>query len=171
MPIIVFGTSSLAAPVYLSRTISLRFASASLQDSNAIQYAARLGDESCTFLVRVGEVRCLAGFFCAPPTRHRMRSWFAVLMAVTCVTACALRGDDVTTTNVTGWTGRDIEELIQVAGPYAQSRIRGDSRTYTWLRASCRMDARTSLDNKITTVEMIGTSQGCSPYLPKLGAG
>jgi hypothetical protein len=99
-----------------------------------------------------------------------MRSWFAVLMAVTSVTACALRGD-VTTTNVTGWTGRDIEELIQVAGPYDVSRLRGDLRTYTWQRATCRMDARTSLDNKITTVEMIGTSQGCSAYLTKRGAG
>ena len=54
-----------------------------------------------------------------------MRSWFAVLMAVTAVTACAVRGD-VTTTNITGWTGRDIEELMQFAGPYSVSRIRGD---------------------------------------------
>ena len=99
-----------------------------------------------------------------------MRSWFAVLMAVTAVTACAVRGD-VTTTNITGWTGRDIEELMQVTGPYSVSRIRGDLRTYTWQRHSCRLDAHTSLDNKITTVEMVGTSQGCSPYLPKLGAG
>ena len=102
-----------------------------------------------------------------------MRSWFAVLLAVTSVTACAaLRGGgDVTTTNVTGWTGRDIEELIQVAGPYDESRLRRDLRTYTWQRTTCRMNARTSLDNKITTLEMIGTSQGCSPYLTKLGAG
>jgi len=98
-----------------------------------------------------------------------MRSWFAVLMAVTSVTACA--GGNVMTTNVTGWTGRDIEELIQVAGPYDVSRLRGDLRTYTWQRATCRMDASTSLDNKITTVEMIGTSQGCSAYLTKRGAG
>jgi hypothetical protein len=101
-----------------------------------------------------------------------MRSWFAVLMAVTAVTACAGRGDvTTTTTNITGWTGRDIEELVQVAGPYSVSRIRGDFRTYTWQRGFCRLDARTSLDNKITTVEMLGTSQGCSPYLTKLGAG
>jgi hypothetical protein len=33
------------------------------------------------------------------------------------------------------------------------------------------MDARTSIDNKITTVEMMGTPQFCSPYLKKLGAG
>ena len=101
-----------------------------------------------------------------------MRSWFAVLMAVASVTACAGLGGDTTTTNITGWTGRDIEELIQVAGPYDASRIRGDSRTYSWhRRGSCRLDARTSLDNKIATVEMVGTSQGCSPYLTKFGAG
>ena len=99
-----------------------------------------------------------------------MRSWFAVLMAVTAVTACAVRGD-VTTTNITGWTGRDIEELTQFAGPYSVSRIQGNFRTYTWQRESCRLDARTSLDNKISTVEMMGTSQACSPYLKKLGAG
>jgi hypothetical protein len=81
------------------------------------------------------------------------------------------KGGDVTTTNVTSWTGRDIEELIQVAGPYDVSSLRGDLRTYTWKRGVCRMDARTSLDNKITTVEMMGTSQACSPYLTKLGAG
>src|SRR5262245_37232055 len=100
-----------------------------------------------------------------------MRSWFAVLMAVTSVTACAQRAGDVTTTNVTGWTGRDIEELIQVAGSYDMSTLRGDSRIYTWKRGVCRMDARTSRDNKITTVEMMGTSQACSPYLTKLDAG
>ena len=100
-----------------------------------------------------------------------MRSYLAVLVALISVTACALKVGDVTTTNVTGWAGRDIEELIQVAGPYDESRLRGDLRTYTWQRTTCRMNARTSLDNKITTVEMIGTSQGCSPYLPKLGAG
>jgi hypothetical protein len=99
-----------------------------------------------------------------------MRSWLAVLMVIASVAACA-RGGDVTTTNVTGWTGRDIEELIQIAGPYDVSRIRGDFRTYTWTRGTCRMDARTSLDNKITTIEMLGTSQVCSRYLTKLGAG
>jgi hypothetical protein len=97
-----------------------------------------------------------------------MRSWFAVLMTVTSVTACA--GGDVTTTNVTGWTGRDIEELVQVAGTYDVSRIQGGMRTYIWRRLSCRLEARTSLDNKITTVEMMGTSRGCS-HLTKLGAG
>jgi hypothetical protein len=99
-----------------------------------------------------------------------MRSWFAALMAVTAVTGCAVRGE-VTTTNITGWTGRNIEELTQFAGPYSEYRIRGDFKTYTWLRHSCRLDARTSLDNKITTVEMVGTSEACSPYLKKMGAG
>lgn len=97
-----------------------------------------------------------------------MRSYLAVLVALISVTACAQKVGDVTTTNVTGWTGRDIEELIQVAGPYDMSLLRGDVRSYTWRRTSCRMDARTSLDTKITTVEMLGTSQACSPYLTKL---
>jgi hypothetical protein len=94
-----------------------------------------------------------------------MRSVFAVLMAVTSVTACA-------PANVTGWTGRDIEELIQAVGPYDVSVIRGDLRTYSWhRRGSCRLDARTSLDQKIITVETMGTSQGCSVYLRRMGAG
>src|SRR5262245_9126006 len=46
------------------------------------------GSKKLAFLVPIGEVRCLAAF-CALPTRHRMRSWFAVLLAVTSVTACA----------------------------------------------------------------------------------
>jgi hypothetical protein len=97
-----------------------------------------------------------------------MRSWFAVLMAVTSVTACALLGGS---RNVTGWTGRDIEELIQVVGPYDLSVIRGDLRTYTWhRRGSCRLDARTSrADNKIVLVETMGTVQGCSVYLDRMG--
>jgi hypothetical protein len=94
-----------------------------------------------------------------------MRSWFPVLMAVTSVTACA-------TANVTNWTGRDIEDLIQAVGPYDMSIIRGDLRTYTWhRRGSCRLDARTSPDKKIVTVETMGTFQGCSVYLNRMGAG
>ena len=99
-----------------------------------------------------------------------MRLWATGLMAVISVAACAQRVD-VTTTNVTGWTGRDIEELIQLAGPYDMSILRGDLRTYTWRRGVCRMDARASRDNKITTVEMTGTAQACNPYLTKLGVG
>jgi len=59
-----------------------------------------------------------------------MRSWFAVLMTVTSVTACAFLGDS-TTTNVTGWSGRDIEESIQGVGPHDASSSRGDLRTYS----------------------------------------
>jgi hypothetical protein len=92
-------------------------------------------------------------------------SWFAILVAVTSVTACAIA-------NVANWTGRDIEELIRAVGPYDLSVIRGDLRTYTWhRRGTCRLDARASLDERIVTIETMGTSQGCSVYLEKMGGG
>ena len=101
-----------------------------------------------------------------------MRLWLMIILLPCVIAACAFRGGvNTTTTEVSGWAGREVDELIEAIGPYATSSIRRDSRTYSWHGVGyCRVTAGTSPDGKIVKVETTGTSEGCSGYLEKMGA-
>ena len=94
-----------------------------------------------------------------------------ILLCVVWVSACAHQ-IEISSSTVKRWENRDVSELINTIGPYDKTLIQGDSRTYDWYRFSnCLVTAHTSRDEKILKIDVVGTTQGCSVYLQKMGDG
>ena len=98
-----------------------------------------------------------------------MRTSYLLIFVAASLVACATRVETSSAT-VAQWQDRDISDLIDTIGPFDTTSIKGDTRKYNWARfGNCRLTALTSLDNKIVTIELEGTSQGCDVYRQKLG--
>jgi hypothetical protein len=100
-----------------------------------------------------------------------MRSSYLVLCVVIWMGAC-VHQIEVSSSTSKRWENRDVSELINTIGPYDKTLIQGDSRTYDWYRFSnCLVTAHTSREEKILKIDVVGTTQGCSVYLEKMGDG
>lgn len=100
-----------------------------------------------------------------------MRSSYLVLCVVVLVGACAHQLE-ISSSTVKRWENRDVSELITTIGPFDKTWIQGESRTYDWYRfGNCLVTAHTSRDEKILKIDVLGTTQGCSAYLQKMGDG
>ena len=101
-----------------------------------------------------------------------MRSSYIVIAIVVWLGACAHKVEisSISSTSVTRWENRNVSELITAIGPFDTTSIQGESRSYYWNRfGNCQVTARTTLEDKIVKVEVLGTSEVCGPYLQKMG--